>query len=252
MTIEKSIGGFISNYRCRSYPWRSCHSIADRKMPEPQPLTVDFTKEEDVRQILPRPARRSSEDLGWQNIYIQQHHQPAWETPESAHIKHMILVHSDEVATQAERWFDGHREREQIEGENNIIIVPANVLHKANWNRDSTFSLLFIEPDLLDRVAYESVKANRIRLMPQRTMSDPTIDRIARLLSAELETHLFASSLFADSLTIALAIHLLRHYTDLPQPLREDRQGLSRQKLQQAIDYINVRSTRWGTVCKNL
>ncbi|QYO63938.1 helix-turn-helix domain-containing protein [Leptolyngbya sp. 7M] len=45
--------------------------------------------------------------------------------------------------------------------------------------------------------------------------------------------------LFADSLTIALAIHLIRHYSDWQQPLRENIGGLSQRHLQQAIAYIN-------------
>lgn len=69
-------------------------------MSETQPLTVDFTQEEDVLQILPRPALRSSENLGWNGIYIQQHQQPAWETPEYAQTRHMLLVHNPDRAIQ--------------------------------------------------------------------------------------------------------------------------------------------------------
>jgi AraC family transcriptional regulator len=54
-------------------------------MPETQSLTVDFTREDDVLQVLPRPALHSSENLGWKSIYVQQHQQPVWETPECAH-----------------------------------------------------------------------------------------------------------------------------------------------------------------------
>ncbi len=208
-------------------------------MSKTQPLTVDFTQEDEVLQILPRPSLRSSANLGWNGIYVQQHQQPAWETPEYVHTRHMLLVHNPTLTVQAERWFDGHRQQEQFGGGNNIVIVPAKVLHRANWNQESPFSLLFLEPDYLIRVARESVTTDRLQLTAHSAMHDPFIDQIGRSLIAELETNQPHSRLFADSLTIALSIHLLRHYSDRQQPLREDPNGLPQRKLQQAIEYIN-------------
>jgi AraC family transcriptional regulator len=204
-----------------------------------QPLTVDFTQKSDVLQILPRPSIRSSENLGWNGIYVQQHQQPAWETPESAHTRHMLLVHNPQPKVQTERWFDGRKQQEQFGIDNNIVIVPATIQHRANWNQECSFSLLFIEPDNLIRIAYESVKANRVELIPHHAMQDRSIEQIGRSLTAELESNQFGSQLFVDSLTTALSIHLLRHYSDWQQPLREDSGGLPRRKLQQAIAYIN-------------
>ena len=208
-------------------------------MSESKPKTVDFTQEDEVLQILPRPSLRSSENLGWSGIYVQQHQQPAWETPEYAHTKHMLLVHSTDVTVQTERWFDGRRQQERFGGENNVAIVPATVQHRANWDRESSFSLLFVEPDRLIQIAYESIRVERIKLIAYHAMHDPAISQIGRLLTAELQSNLFGSRLLADSLTIALSIHLLRHYSDWQQPLREDAGGLPPRKLQSAIAYID-------------
>ncbi|MBF2028721.1 MAG: helix-turn-helix transcriptional regulator [Oscillatoriales cyanobacterium C42_A2020_001] len=208
-------------------------------MSETQPLTIDFTQEDEVLQILPRPALRSSANLGWNGIYVQQHWQPAWETPEYAHTRHMLLIHNPNVTIQAERSFDGRRQQEQFGGGNNIVIVPATVLHQANWNQESPFSLLFVEPDYLIQVARESVTTDRVQLTAQFAMHDPLIHQIGRSLTAELETNQLHSRLFVDSLTTALSIHLLRDYSDWQQPLREDTNGLPQRKLQQAIAYIN-------------
>jgi AraC family transcriptional regulator len=209
-------------------------------MIEKQPLIIDFTQESNVLQILPRPAQRSSAGLGWQGIYVQQHQQPAWETPESAHTRHMLLVHgATEQIVQAERWFNGRRQQEQLGSSNNIAIIPAMVAHQANWNQESPFSLLFLEPDYLIQVAYELIGMNRVELIPHYAMADPLIDQIARSLTSELEPNRLGSRLFADSLTIALSIHLLRNYSNLQQPLQEVTGGLPPQKLKQAIDYIN-------------
>jgi AraC family transcriptional regulator len=101
-------------------------------MPEKQPLTIDFTQKEDVLKIVPRLPLRSSENLGWNGIHVQQHCQPAWESPECAQITHIVIVGLDSDLVQTERWFDGRRQQEQIGGENNIAIIPAMVQHRAH------------------------------------------------------------------------------------------------------------------------
>jgi AraC family transcriptional regulator len=208
-------------------------------MADRQSLTVDFTQEEDVTQILPLPALRSSEDLAWDGLYLQYHEQPAWETPEYAHIRHMILVHNANPSVYAERQFDGHRQSEQLGGETNIVIAPAMVRHQANWSQGSPFSLLFLEPDFLTRVAHESITTDNVELIPHYATHDRFIDQIGRSLTAELQNNQLHSKLFVDSLTIALSIHLLRHYANVQQPIREYIGGLSQRKLQQVIEYIN-------------
>jgi AraC family transcriptional regulator len=208
-------------------------------MPEAHPLTVDFTQAEDILQILPRPPLRSSENLGWNGIYVQDHIQPPWETPDYAHTRHLILVHGTQHWVQAERAFEGRRRQERIGGGSNVVIVPATVQHQTNWSEESPFSLLLIEPDFLTQVAHESVTAERIQLIPQYAMADPLIDQIGRSLSAELESDAWGGRLFVDSLTITLSIHLIRHYSDWQQPLHQYTGGLSQRSLQQAIAYIN-------------
>jgi AraC family transcriptional regulator len=202
-------------------------------------IRLSFTQEDEVLQILPRPALRSSANLGWSGVYVQQHQQPAWETLEYAHTSHMLLIHNPNLTTQTERLLDGRRQQEQFSDDKNIVIVPANVLHQANWNQESPFSLLFVEPDYLVQAAHESVTTARVQLIPQFAMHDPLIYQIGRSLATELETDQLHSRLFVDSLAITLSIHLLRHYSDWQQPLREDTNRLPQRKLQQAIAYIN-------------
>lgn len=210
-------------------------------MPETQPITVDFTRTDDVLKVLPRPSVLSSENLGWNGIYVQQHQQPAWETPEYAHTRHMILIHSTEQPVQAERGFDGHRQHELLAQGSNIAIVPASIQHQVSWNQESDFTLLFLDPDFLVQVAYESISGDRIELMPQFAMHDPFIDQIGRSLTAELKSNRLGSRLFAGSLTTALSIHLLRNYASRQPTLAEQVGGLPQRKLQQAIAYMHDR-----------
>jgi AraC family transcriptional regulator len=209
-------------------------------MPDSQTLTVDLTRSSDVLQILPRPPLRSSVHLGWQDLYVQQHQQPAWETPEYRQYQHVLLVHTSTDTIRAERMFDGRKQQEQLGGGNNIVIIPSMVEHQANWDRERPFSLLFLDPDRLIRVADEAINTDRVELIPQYAMPDPFIDRIGQALTLELSEDRVSSRLFVDSLTTALAIHLLRHYLNRQQLFLEVSGGLSRQKLQQAIAYIEA------------
>jgi AraC family transcriptional regulator len=149
-----------------------------------------------------------------------------------------IRVHHTEQLVRSERGFDGRRQQEQIGRDNNVVIVPAAVQHQASWSQESPFSLLFLEPEHLLQIAYESVTAERIELIPHYAMRDPLINQIGRSLAAELESNQFGSRLFADTLTMALSIHLLRNYSAWQQPLQAETRGLTQRKLQQAIAYI--------------
>lgn len=125
----------------------------------------------------------------------------------------MLQVHSPDLTIQAERLFDGRRQQEQFGGGDNIVIVPATLQHQANWNQESPFALLFLEPDYLVEIAHESITADRVKLIPHHAMPDPLIDQIGRSLISELEFNPLGSRLFAGSLAIALSIQLLRYYS---------------------------------------
>jgi AraC family transcriptional regulator len=207
-------------------------------MSKSQPLVIDSIQEDNVLKILPRPSLRSSINLGWNNIYVQQHQQPAWEMPEYCYIQHMILIHGASQPALTERWFDGQKRREYLGRGNNVVIVPAAISHRASWGEENPFSLMFLEPDYLNQVAFEAIKTGRAELLPQGAMDDPFIEQIGQALTAELEHEQIHSRLFIESVTTALAIHILRNYANLQQPIRDYTGGLSQPKLEQAIGFI--------------
>lgn len=208
-------------------------------MSEKQPLTANISQKDDLLKIFPRLPLRSSESFGWEGIHLQQHCQPVWESPEFANTTHIVVVGLSSGVVQAERWFDGRRQKEQISSGNNIAIVPAMVPHRSSWHQEACFSVLSLEPNCLTKIAYESVTTEFVELMPHYAMQDPFIDRIGRSLTAELTEDRFGSQLLVDSLTIALSIHLLRHYANWQKPLRDYRGGIPKRKIQQAIAYIH-------------
>lgn len=205
-------------------------------MPPIQPLEVNLSQQNSSLQLMPRAALLSSQRLKWQKIHVQAHCQPAWETPESVFKQHTIVIHHS--MAQVERTLDGRRRNEQV-GCGNSAIIPANISHKVNWDREASFTLLALEPEHMAQIAYESVDSDHTELIPHFTQSDSFIHQMGLSLKAEMELHELGSRLFVDSLVTALSVHLLRHYAVRRQPLRHEPGGLSKYQLQQAIDYIN-------------
>lgn len=55
-------------------------------------LAVDFTKEDALASILPRPPILSGKLAGWNGFVVEHHCQPAHETPEHCFTQHMVCI----------------------------------------------------------------------------------------------------------------------------------------------------------------
>ncbi len=198
----------------------------------------DFTHSDAISKIFPCKPLLSSHKLGWNGIHVQHHLQPAWETPDSCSLHHVIVLHHAEQTTKIERVMDGHHQTEQVI-KGNIAIVPAHAQSRTNWNREGYFTLLFIEPISVAQIAYESVDVDRIKIVPQFATPDPLIYQIGLSLKSELESNGICSRLYIDSLFTALAVNVIRRYSTHEQAIPNYAGGLPKNKLRQAMDYIN-------------
>lgn len=189
---------------------------------------------------MPRLPLITSNRFGWHGIEAQRHLQPAWETPEHYHHNHTIVIHPPtNCATLVERILDTRRQHESVVN-GKIFIAPAQILHKACWKGESTFTLLLLEPDFLAQIAHESVNADRVELLPTFAKPDPILHYIGSLLEIELDSDGANSRLYVDGLTTALSAHLLRQYCTVRQPIRDYKNGLPKYNLKQAINYIQA------------
>ena len=64
------------------------------------------------------------------------------------------------------------------------------------------------------------------------------------LFLAELQSGGMMGRLYIESLTQALVIHLLRHYSEVAQIFTPENRSLTSKQLQQAIDYIHTHLDR--------
>jgi AraC family transcriptional regulator len=205
--------------------------------------TIDYSQPQTSDLLLPEPA--SLKSVGWEDIHFEYHHQPEFETPEHQGNWHVAAIcPSFPIAgddRRGERWLDGKLQTEarQI---GDIAIVPAGISHRCNWHTPAQFTIVALDPTLLQQVGRDWVNPDAIELMP-RYMNDrdPLIDGIFTALRAEIARPNIGGELLIDSLKISLAIHLLRNYcTTKPKEVR-DRSGLSSSTLRQITDYIRDR-----------
>ena len=206
---------------------------------------VDMTQDHVLSKIFPREPWLTSHQLGWDGIDIQCHQQPPWEFPEMSYQQHTILVGQNTSDLTIDRTIVAQRRVFQVtDGE--IAVIPANTPHKCNCiaDLDYDFIVLLLTPFYLANIAHEAVDCDRVELIPHFVKPDPLIHGIALALKSELKLQQQANQLYIDSLNTSLSIHLIKNYSTFEQSLREYKDGLSKYKLRQVIEYINSHIAR--------
>jgi len=154
----------------------------------------------------------SSRGLGWSELKFErcESRRGLRELPEGSR-HHLIFVglSTGQVSYEAA---GEHVQREVTPG--CVLVVPARTPLRAKWSARVGYSLLLLEPDVLDRVADEvfGLSADQYRLQRSERRNDSTIADIAGVLAREALSRDRAGGLFSQSLANILAVHLLRHY----------------------------------------
>lgn len=196
---------------------------------------LDYKQKKASNNFVPQPPTLSSS--GWNNIHIEFHQQPKFETTEHQHNMHVIALGFSD--SPGERWLDGKIQKER-RNPGDIAIIPAGIAHRCNWNDLAEFGILAIEPTLLKKVGQDLVEDSRIKLIPQfMNEPDELIRGIFSTLKDELKSNNLGSSLLIDSLKSTLAVYLLRKYCNIKPKLSIYKDGLSQPKFKQITEYIN-------------
>ena len=196
---------------------------------------LDYKQVKASSKFVPQAPKLAS--LGWNELHLELHQQPEFETAEHQHNMHVIALCLS--SSPGERRLDGRIQTER-RGLGDIAIIPAGVAHRCNWNNLAEFGILAVDPTLLQKVGRDLVDSDRISLIPQfMNESDELLKGIFISLKDELESRKIGSSLLIDSLKTTLAIHLLRQYCSTKPKLPNYGNSLSKAKLKQVIEYIN-------------
>ena len=122
-----------------------------------------------------------------------------------------------------------------------VSVFPSETPVRWSWDTRLSFAVMALEPEYLDKVARETfdlVPAGA-RLLTAEGQRDPLITGIARRLMREAMNVDAGSRLFAESLAGVLAVHLLRNYSERPQPIETGRISTQPRAVTQAVDFIH-------------
>lgn len=149
---------------------------------------------------------------------------------------HSVSMHLGKAIRATCRCESRIHHRLQIPGD--VDVIPAGF--SSSWEGDGPTSILAVQiSHALIRSAAEGMglSSDQISMTPHFQLKDPQLAHIGWALAAELETSEPCGRLYADSLGLALAAHLLRR-CEAMWPKRVPN-GLPARRLQEVTDYIH-------------
>ncbi|MBW4634560.1 MAG: AraC family transcriptional regulator [Iphinoe sp. HA4291-MV1] len=205
-------------------------------MPQEKTLAIDVSRAEARKRVLPRPPLLSSHQAGWENLSLEYHLQPEYESPEH-YALHYTLAIRLRSQSRLERWLgDCHKSENSIPGD--VVVIPPYVTHKVFSSQESEFIALCLDFQFVSNIAAESVNPDVLGVIPHFSKPDPLIYQIGLALKTALQSDGAASRLYAESMATALSAHLLQHYSAPKHTLQEYQGGLPKHKLQRVIEFI--------------
>lgn len=208
-------------------------------MTQHNPIEIDHSQEAATLQVLPNTNLQFSCKTQLTGIYLESHQSPPHETPEHYPTQHVIAIQTA-GAVQSERRLNGQFRREFIVA-GDVCVVPAHTRHWIRSEGEQSLLFLSFAPTFLKRVAPESIDPDCIEILPHFAKSDPLVYQLGLSLKQALQTDPMGSRVYAESLGVALAAHLVQHYASKKQPLESVR--ASQPNVQQALEYIHAHLT---------
>lgn len=202
----------------------------------------------DLSQQFNKTLMFSSRQMNWNGVFVEQCQSPtsAFEVELSALSDHWLNLHIGNPAPLIQKRDDRLHESILHEGDN--LFVPAG--QPSCWCRDESGVIctplhICLKPELIQQVAEASdIDSTRFELVHGFGQQDVQLHQIGMLMLAELRSGGMMGQLYVESLTQALVIHLLRHYSTLTQSIASPHSSFTRNQLQQAIDYIHAHLNR--------
>ena len=211
-------------------------------MKDPHSIPLWRTNEDLLPGNVPSRVVLSSVGTRWNDILVEQHNVPNCEladvTYKRQHVVAINIGHSTTWETKKEGRFQRF-----FKARGAISFFPSDqpFCGRLKVERDMFADVLFLalDPVFISRVA-EGLEfdTDRIELVRQVRSTDPTLHHIGMALRAGIQTGAALDRMYAEALSTALAVHLLREYgAAVPGPKRQYG-GLPREKLARAVAYI--------------
>jgi AraC family transcriptional regulator len=192
-----------------------------------------------LRQIIPFEAAAASDRLGWLGLAAARYRAaPASELNPPALTQHRLVLFARPPEELDLRYEGVKRHVPPPAGA--ISVVPAGSPVRWRWSGCFDWLHIFLEPDLVARVAAEAFDLDpaRILIPPLDGLDLPQLRAALGAVDAELTAGGAGGPLAAEALANVLAVHLLRHAL-APRRLERGPDGaLPRGRLRAVVAYV--------------
>ncbi|MFH7029488.1 MAG: helix-turn-helix domain-containing protein [Heteroscytonema crispum UTEX LB 1556] len=206
---------------------------------------IEFAEVESPASQQPETTSLSSQNRGWENILVEQCQQPPGEISCHYSDEHLIYL-SLAPRPVGLLQIQGGKTYRGLYVQGDISIMPAKVPFFARWDVEDYYLEIRLASAFLQSVATETIDINpeRLELLPEFRTRDRQIEAIGMMLLAEFKQENVGSSLYIESLTNVLAVHLLRQYAASKPRLTIYQGGLPERQLMQVLEYIDAHLDR--------
>jgi len=193
----------------------------------------------DASSLRPESVRVSSRPLGWKPLNIERREvEPGSDCLPGGLTEHLIFVSLGEGHVIRES--GGDIAEKDLEA-GLVSIHPSDTPVRWEWDTRLSFTVMSLDPEYLNKVARETFDMDPalVKLKTVEGQRDPVITSIAGTLIREVMNGDAGSRLYAESLADLLSVHILRNYTDHPQPIETERLVSQPRAVVQALNFIH-------------
>jgi AraC family transcriptional regulator len=194
------------------------------------------SKERDPQQPI-----ASSQALGWESILVEEFQNPPGGMELQSDPEHTIALSLAAKPNRIHQVF-GARHYTGLYRKGDLAITPAGVKSAYHSEGEDHYLYVRLPSQFINKVASEAIaiEPNRIELTPEFRVRNLEIEQILMLLRSELHKGGGCiGKLYAESLANALAVHLLRDYSNTRSRVVEYEGGLSERQIILVTEYIN-------------
>lgn len=193
---------------------------------------------EEWMKLMPRSPALSSVALGWSGIQAYRlANPPSWQLHLPPINRHFVVAHLSNACQLSTRWNGLERRSRSVPG--NIMIMSAHQGSYWAWKGEIEELHIFLDPDSLSDAAAE-LGDRPFRLLDGIGIVDRTIMDIALRINSELAQPGICGRLFAQSMTHALVLQLLRGHSTLCGRDAFERLDIPAHRLRAALEYIEA------------
>ena len=183
----------------------------------------------------------SSANSLWEGFALEQYYTPPLtEFPDTIKFSgHLIAMNRSREPVRFFYRTSDRLERKVLIPDGGLGFCSSQPIVQARQIGASMTFPLFIENSMMEKVCEESKGGRQIELIQRHGVVDHTLQSLLSALVADLKAGCPAGRIFGESLATAIAAYVAANYSVHSARFAEYHDGLSKQRLSNAIDYIH-------------